>query len=305
MFPEYSHCTLCPHACGVDRNKGKTGFCQADGELHIASVCVHKGEEPAIMGTGGICNVFFSHCNLQCIFCQNYQISRNTGGFKDSIVRLEEAVEIIIKILDQGCQSLGFVSPTHFLPHVKAIIQALHERNYFPVTVYNTNAYDNPLELRSMEGLIDIYLPDFKYSDPEKAAQWSGAADYPEAARKAILEMFRQKGATLRMRNETLAESGMIIRHMVMPGCADESIEILEWLAEHCSPRLHLSLMSQYAPTAHVRDHSPLNRCLLEEEYRKVVDAAEKLGFTRGWTQEFSSAAHYLPDFEKEQPFED
>lgn len=303
LYPEFSHCTLCPRSCGVNRNSGETGFCNADAGVHIASICIHHGEEPVISGKNGICNVFFSHCNLQCLYCQNYQISNNQQTGNDELNNIEGAVQKIISCLDQGCCAVGFVSPTHFLPHAKAIIRKLHARGYHPIFVYNSNGYDSVSELKQLEGLIDIYLPDFKYFSEDNAREWSEAEDYPAMAKKAILEMYRQKGATLRMRDELHAESGLIVRHLVLPGCADESISILEWLAEHCSPRIHLSLMSQYAPTTYVRNHRSLGRSLQKEEYQRVVQAADRLGFTYGWTQEFSSQDHYLPDFNKDQPF--
>lgn len=302
-FADYRSCRLCPRECGANRLQGETGYCHCTAELQISAICVHTGEEPVINGKQGICNVFFSHCNLQCIYCQNRQISDNRREVPSRYPQLAQAVDAIAHSLDQGVHAVGFVSPAPFLPHVKAIIEDLHQRGYSPVTVYNSNGYDRPEELQKLEGLIDIYLPDLKYMDAGLARDWSDAADYPEKAKLALQEMYRQKGTTLRMRDELTAESGLIVRHLVMPGQADDSIRLLEWLADACSPRLHLSLMSQYTPLPAVQHHPLLGRSLNESEYRRVVTAAEQAGFTRGWTQEFSSRHFYVPNFDCERPF--
>lgn len=302
---EYRSCNLCPRECGANRLAGETGYCNCTAELQIASICAHTGEEPVISGEHGICNVFFSHCNLQCIYCQNRQISDNRLRVPSRYPQVTQAVDAIVQCLDSGCHAVGFVSPAPFLPHMKAILQQLHKRGYHPVTVYNSNGYDKVEELRKLEGMIDIYLPDVKYMDDVLAREWSGAEDYPIVSQQAILEIYRQKGATLRMRDEHTAESGLIVRHLVLPGQAADSIRVLQWLAESCSPRIHLSLMSQYTPIAAVGHHPLLQRTLTENEYLEVVNAAEQLGFTRGWTQAFSSRHFYLPDFDAAEPFAD
>jgi putative pyruvate formate lyase activating enzyme len=288
----------------VDRNSGQLGYCGSDAAYNISSICIHRGEEPPISGPRGICNVFFSRCNLQCLFCQNYQISRRRGLIDQTAVTLAEVTDAIIAILDQGIESVGFVSPTHFTPHVKAIIGRLKRLGRQPVTVYNTNGYDKVEVLQSLEGMIDVYLPDFKYLDPSTARDYSDAPDYPDVIRKSILEMFRQKGSTVVLNQDGLAVTGMIIRHLVLPGHAEESIRILEWIASELSTSVRISLMSQYYPTICVAGHDVLGRKVKAGEYRRVVDAMEELGFCNGWIQQQESAGFYNPDFSMEHPFE-
>jgi putative pyruvate formate lyase activating enzyme len=300
----FYHCSLCPRNCGVDRVSGETGYCGCDAGYHIASVCIHKGEEPPINGLKGICNVFFSGCNLQCVFCQNYQISRKDNRVKDPLSSLETVTRQITDILDQGIEAVGFVSPTHFTPHVKAIIGRLNELGYTPITVYNTNGYDKPEVLKSFEGMIDVYLPDFKYMNPALASEYSDVPDYPEIAQKALLEMYRQKGSTVVLNDNGQAVMGLIIRHLVLPGQADDSIGIFKWIASELSPSVSISLMSQYYPTACVANHPVLGRKVTAQEYQRVKDAMEEMGFYKGWYQEPESAGEYNPDFLRDHPFE-
>ena len=304
IMKEFDNCQLCPRACGVNRNAGEYGFCRSDAGYHIGSICIHRGEEPVINGTKGICNIFFTHCNLQCIYCQNYQISRNLSEAGDNTMALEEVVAEVIHCLDQGVDAVGFVTPTHFVPHVKAIVDQLKIRRYNPIKVYNTNGYDSVETLQSLEGIIDVYLPDLKYADPLLSDRYSGATDYPEMARKAVLEMYRQKGSSVVVNENGLAVTGLIIRHLVLPGCAEDSIAVLKWIAEELSPSVSISLMSQYYPTACISGMSELNRHITPEEYRKVVKAMDDLGFYKGWIQEPESSQSYNPDFKRNHPFE-
>lgn len=266
-----------------------------------------------ISGKKGICNVFFTGCNLRCIFCQNHQISRNdcpstpvNGSIpaKTYISSIDEAVSHIEKYLAQGVHAVGFVSPSHVTFHVKSIIQEMHRRGLRPVTVYNTNAYEKAESIRQLEGLIDVYLPDFKYISSEIAGIYSGAADYPGYAEKAIREMYRQKGSFLFLNEEGLAESGLIIRHLVLPGHADESIALLRHIADEISTNVHISLMSQYYPAGNIKGIKNLERTLHIEEYERVKEEMARLGFRKGFIQEMESQAHYRPDFSLEQPFE-
>ncbi len=298
-----ARCDLCPRQCGVDRLVGPTGFCQVDGGLGIAAITRHRGEEPVLCGERGICNVFFAHCNLRCRFCQNVQISRNHTSIKGGDWSLEQVVEQLIAILETGINHLGFVSPSHMVVQMVTIIKALHRRGWHPIVIYNSGGYDRVSTLRSLEGWVDVYLPDYKYSDPELAGCSSAAPDYPAVAAAALTEMYRQKGNLLHLNKDGLAERGMIVRHLVLPGAVANSLGVLRFLAEELSPRLSLSLMSQYQPTAAVADDPSLNRPLLPEEYHQVVAEMERLGFCHGWVQDFASAAHYNPDFNEESPF--
>ena len=300
---ELKNCTICPRNCHVNRNSPNLGYCRSDAEFNISSICIHKGEEPAVNGKKGICNIFFMHCNLQCMYCQNYQISDNRIS-PDTILTLEEVISQVTAILDQGIDRVGFVSPSHYIPHVKVIIAVLRSLGYNPVFVFNTNSYDKPEAIRSMEGLIDIYLPDLKYLEPELARNYSDAPDYPEIAKASIKEMFRQKGSALHFNDEGAAMSGIIIRHLVLPGHRDNTFKILQFIAEDLSPRLHVSLMSQYYPTPQVSCHPKLHKPISAEEYASAVEEMDRLGLHNGWVQELGSSAHYNPDFEKDHPFE-
>jgi putative pyruvate formate lyase activating enzyme len=297
------NCTLCPRECGVDRFEGGNGYCGMDAGLNIASICIHRGEEPSISGTEGICNIFFEGCNLGCIFCQNHDISQPCGvrqGYGTDLCSVLDKVEMI---LSSGIGAVGFVTPSHAVPQVKAIIKGLNSRGFRPVTIYNTSGYDKVDTLRSLSGLIDVYLPDIKYVTPSIASKYSGASDYPEVAIKALKEMYYQKGSVLRTGEGGRAESGMLIRHLVLPGCVEESVRVLESIAENLSPGVHLSLMSQYNPAHKAINDPVLNRPLFREEYYKVVEAMQNLGFRNGWIQDMDSYQNYLPDFSKEHPF--
>jgi putative pyruvate formate lyase activating enzyme len=299
-----SSCTLCPGECSADRFMGGTGWCGADAGMNIASICIHRGEEPSISGPDGICNIFFSGCNLRCIYCQNHGISRPDASCRGNSIGFEDAIKAITNILDRGIRAVGFVSPSHVVPQVKAIIKTLGSRGYKPITVYNTNSYDRKEIIRSLDGLIDVYLPDYKYVTPELSAEFSGARNYPEIAHAAIKEMYYQKGSVLQMDDEGRAERGILIRHLVLPGYADESKKVLNAIAEDISTGISISLMSQYYPTMYVLHHKDLGRTLKRSEYESVVNTIEKLGFRNGWIQDMDSHMNYRPDFSREHPFE-
>jgi putative pyruvate formate lyase activating enzyme len=302
---ELHDCDICPRECHADRFSEDLGYCESDTLFHISSICIHRGEEPAISGEKGICNIFFSHCNLQCVYCQNYQISDNRTSRESTAMELDEVIRQVTAILDTGISKVGFVSPSHFIPQMKIMIRIIESLGYKPVWVFNTNGYDKPEMLRSLEGMIDVYLPDFKYIDRALAAEYSDAPDYPEVALRALKEMYRQKGSMLLLDNEDTAESGMIIRHLVLPRHPVNSLKVLASVAEELSPDLHISLMSQYYPTPGVSCHPRLNTKVSPEEYNSIVSEMNRLGIYNGWIQEVSSAAHYRPDFKKEHPFEE
>ncbi|MFZ4521529.1 MAG: radical SAM protein [Bacteroidales bacterium] len=302
-------CTQCPRNCKANRLKGRAGYCRSDASFSIASICIHKGEEPAISGPDGICNVFFAGCNLQCLYCQNHQISHtihrmDQDNNENYQMDLPEVITRITAILDQGINRVGFVSPSHFIPQMKVIINIVESLGYNPIWVYNTNGYDNVESLKSLEGVIGVYLPDFKYSDQDLALKYSGARDYPMHAANALKEMFRQKGTPLMTDVNNVAESGIIVRHLVLPGHVANSIGVLRFLAEEISPRIHVSLMAQYYPTRWVEKHPQLGRGITSEEYQQVVNEMELLGMYNGWIQEFESSDFYRPDFNKPHPFD-
>ncbi len=217
-------------------------------------------------------------------------------------MQLQEVVDSIIKNLDLGCHAVGFVSPSHYIPHVKAIIETLRLLDRNPVFVYNTNGYDKVDEIRALESYIDIYLPDYKYSDKDLARKYSKVSDYQQAALAAIKEMYRQKGSTLVMNENGYVEKGLIIRHLVLPGNTMNSINVLNHIAD-ISTSIAISLMAQYWPTPAVMKHLELGRTLTFEEYEVVKTEMDNLGFYKGWVQELESNHNYLPDFELDKPF--
>lgn len=297
-------CTQCPRECHADRTGSKLGYCQSGTEFAIGSICAHRGEEPVISGRHGIANIFFSRCNLQCIYCQNYQISRRTGSIEEARLQLPGIIAQIETLLASGCKAVGFVSPSHFIPQVRVIINTLKARGHSPAFVFNTSSYDKVETIRSLEDAINVYLPDLKYMDNRLAQAYSDCPNYVEIATASIREMFRQKGANIYCDHDEQIEFGMIIRHLVIPGQIENSKAALRFIAEELSPDLHVSLMSQYHPTPVVAGHRNLGRTLREDEYEEVLAEFHRLGFHRGWVQELTSPSHYRPDFTYEHPFE-
>ena len=217
-----------------------------DDRIHISSIVIHRGEEPPISGEKGIVNVFFPSCNMQCIYCQNWEIScRGTEG---TVMSLDEVCEAIIELLPHSENNLGFVSPSHFVLQMVSIVEELRRRGHHPTIIYNTNGYDLPETIRSLEGIVDVWLPDFKYSDDSLARELSQAPDYSRFALESLKAMVHQAGTTLHTDDRGIARRGIIIRHLVLPGFAENSIGVLKLIAEHISPNLHISLMSQYYP---------------------------------------------------------
>ncbi len=304
VFAEFDACRICPRGCGTNRNQGRKGACGLDSRLAIASIVRHRGEEPPISGPQGIANVFFMHCNLQCLFCQNIQISNNqcsTSGFEYT---LDQACNEIVRLLDSGCGAVGFVSPSHYIPYVKAIVSEIRHKGYRVPFVYNTNGYDLPEQIRELEEYIDVWLPDFKYAYDDLGRKLSRVPNYPKVALSALKEMYRQKGSTLIINDQGYAESGIIIRHLVLPGHIDNSIRVLDAIAWELSPGVHISLMSQYNPAFYRGDDAALRRTLLPHEYAEVVEKFHELGFYRGWIQDLDSYGYYNPDFDRGHPFE-
>ena len=297
-------CAICPRDCHADRFGTTLGYCKAGSGFSISSICIHHGEEPVISGSKGICNIFFTHCNLQCIYCQNHQISDNQLDHTQDEMTLEEVINQVTRILDTGINIVGFVSPSHVIPQMKAIIRTIESLGYQPTWVYNTNGYDKLETLRGLERIIDVYLPDLKYMDSRLAGRLSGADDYPEVAGAALKEMLRQKGTTLRVNEDGYAESGILIRHLVLPGTIQNSKEVLQFIATELSPLLHLGLMSQYYPANRAFSDPELSRSLTRKEYAGVVTAMKAFGIKQGYVQGITSFKHYRPDFNKNHPFE-
>jgi len=284
-----------------------------DDRIHVSSIVLHRGEEPPLSGEKGIVNVFFPSCNMQCIYCQNWEIScRGTQG---TVMSLDEVCDAIAALLPLSENNLGFVSPTHFVVQMVSIVEELRRRGLSPTIVYNTNGYELPDTIRSLKGIVDVWLPDFKYSDDDLAEALSEAPDYSRYALASLKEMVHQVGTTLHTDDRGIARRGIIIRHLVLPGFTDNSLGVLQLIAEHLSPNLHLSVMSQYYPpdnpnfinysdNAKVEHLKSLHRPVTRKEYETVIDAFHSLGFTQGWLQDSASHKNYRPDFSREHPFE-
>jgi len=296
-------CSVCPRRCGVDRLRGQRGFCGAGKDILVAHFGPHFGEEPPISGTHGSGNVFFSFCNLRCVFCQNYQISHEGQG---SAVTLDELVEIFFSLEAMGCHNVNLVSPTPYVPFIAAAIGEAKRRGIGIPFVYNTNGYDSVDALRSLNGLIDIYLPDLKYSSSSIAEKLSGAATrapYSESACEAIVEMKRQVG-DLAVEGG-VAKRGLLVRHLVLPGGLAGSRAALAWIAEHLGKQTSIGLMSQYFPLHRSGEHPILSRRIRQEEYDGLVSFLINNGMDNVFTQDLESAPLYVPDFGKEKPFGD
>ena len=286
----YQNCTLCPRRCGADRTNGQLGFCRQPNKIYAARAAAHYWEEPVISGSFGSGAVFFSGCTLKCLFCQNGVISQENRGKEISTAHLRE---IFLKLIDDGVQNINLVTPTHFLP---SILPALTPKLPVPV-VYNCGGYERVETLRELEGLVDIYLPDMKYSDPKLAGILSAAPDYVEIAKAAIAEMYRQVGSAVI--EDEIMQRGMIVRHLMLPGELDNTLGVLDWFSE-AFPKgdVLFSLMSQYVPMGKAKTMPPYDRRITEDEYDAALSYLELLGIENGFTQDFSAATEeYIPDF--------
>lgn len=286
----YQNCTLCPRRCGVDRTNGQLGFCRQPDRIYAARAAAHYWEEPVISGSFGSGAVFFSGCTLKCLFCQNGVISQENLGKEISPSHLRE---IFLRLIEDGVQNINLVTPTHFLP---SILPALTPKLPVPV-VYNCGGYERVETLRELEGLIDIYLPDMKYSDSRLAGALSAAPDYVETAKAAIREMYRQVGGAVI--EDEMMQRGMIVRHLMLPGALDNTLGVLDWFSE-TFPKgdVLFSLMSQYVPMGRAKTMPPYDRRITEDEYDAALSYLELLGIEHGFTQDFSAATEdYIPDF--------
>lgn len=282
LFDRLSSCDLCPRRCGVDRKKGVFGFCKAGAEIAIASKNIHNGEEPPISGRNGSGTIFFTYCNLNCVFCQNYPISQLMQGKE---ISQNELAKIMLSLQERKAHNINLVSPTHFTAQIaQAIIKARDEGLIIPI-VYNCGGYESISALKLLAGLIDIYMPDCKYADDKLAIKYSNAPSYVEANRAAIFEMLEQVGH-LEIDENGLAKKGLLIRHLVLPGEVENSKKVLDFIAHDISCDTYISLMSQYHKAYRAAEFENLNRKLKYNEYEQVLEHADKLGLQNGWRQE-------------------
>ncbi len=297
-------CDICPRDCGDNRLGGERGFCRAGNRAQVASVCSHHGEEPAVSGSRGSGTVFFSGCNLRCVYCQNHQISQDEAVASASGVTSRSLAGDLLYLQNKlGCHNVNFVSPSHFVPQmVRAVLEAAGMGFELPL-VYNTSSYDSLATLRTLNGVVDVYLADLRYASDGWAWRLSRAPRYRAHARAAIAEMYRQVGP-LKSDGDGVARSGLIVRHLVLPDGLAGSHESLTWLATEVSPEVTVSIMSQYHPVHRANRTPSLRRTITMAEYDEVVDLLDSLGMENGWVQEMGSDDDYLPDFDRDgHPF--
>jgi len=298
-------CDICPRECGANRVKGKVGSCNSGYLPIVSSVGAHHGEEPVLSGSRGSGTIFFGNCNMRCAYCQNHQISQDPENQQRHEVGTSVLAERMLYLQDDlKCHNINLVTPSHFVPQiVRAILAAVPKGLYLPL-VYNTSSYDSLQTLRELDGIISIYLADLRYASNESGRKYSRVRHYADSSRAAIKEMYRQVG-NLELDSEDIARKGLIIRHLVLPGGIAGSEESLPWLVKEISPRVAVSIMSQYHPAHRAYKYKELNRRVTPEEYAAVVRLAEKLGLDNGWVQGMESPAEYLPDFAEDEPFPD
>ncbi|TYO92745.1 putative pyruvate formate lyase activating enzyme [Desulfallas thermosapovorans DSM 6562] len=270
----FASCNLCPHDCGVNRRE-KLGFCRATDKVVLSSYGPHRGEEPPLVGKRGSGTVFFGYCNMRCVFCQNYELSFGGEGELVTSVRL---AEIMLELQDfYRCHNINLVTPTHFVPNILEAVLLAAERGLRLPLVYNCGGYEKLETLALMEGVIDIYMPDFKYNRPERGKKYSGVKDYPAAVKRSLKEMDRQVGG-LKTDNMGIAYRGLLIRHLVMPGGVEDTKEILMFIKEELSPGCLVNLMDQYYPAHQAHRYLEISRRISQEEYREALEYAQKLG---------------------------
>jgi putative pyruvate formate lyase activating enzyme len=299
LSPLETSCTLCPRDCQVDRTKGADGVCRTGRFASVSHALLHFGEEPVISGKSGSGTIFFTGCNLKCLFCQNYQLSWLLEG--DAVTDAQLA-GLMLGLQAKGAHNINFVSPNHVvLPILRALRIALAGSLEVPL-VWNSNGYDSVAVIQALEGIVDIYLPDLKYHAPSISKKYSAAADYFDKASEAVREMSLQQPVLDLGPGET-ARKGLVVRHLILPGAVEDTLAILEWARENLSPYIGLSVMSQYHPC--YRAPGELQRGVSAEEYRRAADKALALGFDHLFLQPepFRPDEHLVPDFRKEKPF--
>ncbi len=274
---ELKECNACPRRCGIDRLAGQTAACHTGRWAYVSSYFPHFGEEDCLRGWRGSGTIFFARCNLRCVFCQNWDISQQKVGDEADAARL---AEIMLEVQGLGCHNVNFVTPEHVAPQIVEALPLAIEGGLRLPLVYNTSAYDAPESLALMDGLVDIYMPDFKFWEPESGLRYARARDYPEAARASIAEMFRQVGE-LRFDRDGMAERGLLIRHLVMPGGLDETRAIMEWIAGHLSRSTYVNLMDQYRPVYRAEKSPEIDRRPYTQELTAAHRLARQAGLTR------------------------
>ncbi len=292
----YQRCTLCPRDCKVDRTRGKLGFCGEGASCRVSFTGAHFGEEPSFTGSRGSGTIFFSGCSSQCFFCQNYQISIRHDG---RIITAQELLAEARKLLAKGVHNLNFVTPDHFWPHVRTLCCALREEGVRVPMIFNGSGYQKQEMIAEYAEFVDIFLPDFKFSEAELAKRCMGDERYPGIALRALHEMVRMKGflEPWDQTGENIARRGVLVRHLVLPGKVGNSLDVLRLLHREFGPGLPLSVMSQFCPVPECSEQKMFQRGLTPDEYARVLELVAELGFEKVYIQELREETSFLPDF--------
>lgn len=295
MFKLLEKCELCPRDCKTNRLNGEIGFCGASDKIRIARASLHMWEEPCISGETGSGTIFFSFCNLKCVYCQNYNISTKNYGKEITINRLSE---IMLELQEKGANNINLVTPTHYVPQIIEAIKIARKRNLIIPIVYNTSGYEKKETIKLLNGYIDIYLTDMKYFSDEYAVKYSKAKNYFKYASESLDEMFKQVGTPVFNEDEIMTK-GIIVRHLVLPNLVNDSKNIIKYLYNAYKDNIYISIMNQYTPLEHVKKYSELNRTITQNEYDEIIDYSLNLGIENAFIQEGETQKEsFIPDFD-------
>ena len=297
IMNKYENCLLCPRKCGINRSTGQTGVCGVSAEIRVARAALHYWEEPCISGEKGSGAVFFSGCSLHCVFCQNREISDGKAG---KVISKERLSDIFIELAGKGANNINLVTPGQYIPDIVWAVSDARRRGMKLPIVYNTSGYENVTELKLLEGIVDVYLPDFKYMDSALSAKYSRAKDYPSVAKQAISEMVRQQPRVVIDDATGLIQKGVIVRQLLLPGHVNDAKAILKYLHDTYQDSIYISMMSQFTPIA-LKDYPEINRTVTGREYERLIDYAIKIGITNAFIQEGDVAKDsFIPAFDCE-----
>lgn len=294
---KYENCLLCPRKCGINRSTGQTGVCGVSSEIKVARAALHYWEEPCISGKRGSGAVFFSGCSLHCVFCQNREISDGKVG---KVISKERLSDIFMELADKGANNINLVTPGQYIPDIVWAVNDAKSRGMKLPIIYNTSGYENVTELKLLEGIVDVYLPDFKYMDSTLSAMYSRAKDYPSVAKQALSEMVRQQPDVVIDDATGLIQKGVIVRQLLLPGHVNDAKAVLKYLYDTYHDHVYISMMSQFTPIA-LKDYPEINRTVTRREYERLVDYALKIGITNAFIQEGDVAKDsFIPAFDCE-----
>lgn len=294
---KYENCLLCPRKCGINRSTGQTGVCGVSSEIKVARAALHYWEEPCISGKRGSGAVFFSGCSLHCVFCQNREISDGKAG---KVISKERLSDIFMELVDKGANNINLVTPGQYIPDIVWAVNDAKSRGMKLPIIYNTSGYENVTELKLLEGIVDVYLPDFKYMDSTLSARYSRAKDYPSVAKQALSEMVRQQPDVVIDDATGLIQKGVIVRQLLLPGHVNDAKAVLKYLYDTYHDHVYISMMSQFTPIA-LKDYPEINRTVTRREYERLVDYALEIGITNAFIQEGDVAKDsFIPAFDCE-----